>query len=208
MNNNTLSMALAKSVIVIMMTLSMIVVGIWFTSVSYASTIDGPFEGRAALTNWYKFHQDHTSDDEGILTFSVFLNNDTDEIFPSTIYANITTNNVDSMVQEYVWDGYHHEEDVKVTFTFDDVFVTNGQNYTFNIWDDNSSMDDHVVRLTEDVVSGWFWSDLCYSGYGDTFDMVAVNDVITASAPVPEPATIFLFGIGLLGISGLARRRN
>ncbi len=40
----------------------------------------------------------------------------------------------------------------------------------------------------------------------DRFTAVGIADMPTANAPVPEPATIFLFGSGLLGMVGLRKR--
>jgi PEP-CTERM motif len=45
------------------------------------------------------------------------------------------------------------------------------------------------------------------SEYGFHWGMTCGNDVIEGSAPVPEPATMMLFGSGLIGLAALGRKR-
>ncbi|WP_022664085.1 PEP-CTERM sorting domain-containing protein [Desulfospira joergensenii] len=47
-----------------------------------------------------------------------------------------------------------------------------------------------------------------YPGDGWTADYVIEFNVADANAPVPEPATMFLFGIGLLGLAGVSRKTS
>jgi len=40
------------------------------------------------------------------------------------------------------------------------------------------------------------------------FDMFSLDATALSSSPVPEPGTMFLFGIGLLGLAGASRRKK
>jgi len=76
---------------------------------------------------------------------------------------------------------------VATGFTFDEIVLTNATNSGFE--NDNNSVYDGALNIPQDYAS-----------------FVKVEDV-TLLTQTPEPGTLALFGSGLLGLAGFARRR-
>jgi PEP-CTERM motif len=55
--------------------------------------------------------------------------------------------------------------------------------------------------------SVWLFWDDSGAGPDDNHDDMLIRAVLSPSTPVPEPGTLALFGLGLLGM-GLARRKK
>ncbi len=53
------------------------------------------------------------------------------------------------------------------------------------------------------------WGDTATNYLGVySFDNLSINGELVAGNPVPEPATMILFGIGLMGLAGINRRKK
>ncbi len=76
-------------------------------------------------------------------------------------------------------------------------------------WDDSTLPDTFLVGSSTIQVDFEDWSGW---GFGNTATIEAtvrnLGDSPSASAPVPEPATMMLFGTGMVGLAGFSRRKK
>ncbi len=77
-----------------------------------------------------------------------------------------------------------------------------GSNTNLKLWVGDS------VYLDFDYNNTNLINDTGFSGLGRLIEYDNVTAISSDNAPVPEPATMLLFGIGLLGLAGVSRRKE
>lgn len=130
-----------------------------------------------------------------------------------------------SLTYKQIWD-WAHETDHLYTHLLDSVTpgITvgndldgssdyfNGQGLLLGNWSDPYGDSLHKIDLTYDIPSTHFsWLSDGNFGFGIDPDCHYYNDGIVFTintSTVPEPATLSLLGLGLLGILGLRKKRS
>ncbi|WP_321491487.1 leishmanolysin-related zinc metalloendopeptidase [uncultured Desulfobacter sp.] len=60
----------------------------------------------------------------------------------------------------------------------------------------------------DEMMTGWSLPQPAFVSRTTLASFVDIGYVLAEQNPVPEPATVFLFGLGLIGLSGLNRRKS
>jgi hypothetical protein len=65
-----------------------------------------------------------------------------------------------------------------------------------------------TTGMTDDGIGGDPMTSTAISGYNQIYDITSIHFESFVQTPVPVPAAVWLFGSGLLGLIGLARRKR
>ena len=77
------------------------------------------------------------------------------------------------------------------------------------IFDSNTYSFSGMIDFDDTILSSFSSTEARFVKMTFDFAGVAIDEIeITGSSPVPEPATILLFGLGILGLAGVSRKKQ
>lgn len=93
-----------------------------------------------------------------------------------------------------------------LTLTVNGETIYFGDELGYNQFNDGSGGDGFLGILDDEVpITSMVFDIESFNDYGEGFTL---SDISIASYPVPAPAAILLFGVGLLGLTGIGRKRK